>query len=369
MNLALVYDRTNKLGGAERVLKALHEIYPKAPLYTAVYNPQKAGWTKGWDVRVSFLNRLPLARSTHELYPWLTPMAFESLDFSDFDIVISVTSADAKGILTKPSTLHVCYVLTPTRYLWSDRELYQKEIPRILRPLTKPIFSYLTNWDKIASQRPDFLVAISKAVQTRIKTYYNREADVIYPPVEVEAFGKRKEGTISVRDYFLVVSRLVPHKRLDLAIQAANALRLPLVIVGTGLQAGKLNRIAGPTVTFVGQLTDEKLVLYYQKCRALIFPQEEGFGLSVVEAQAAGKPVIAYNGGGATEIIRAGKTGIFFSQQKVESLVNALKGFRESAFDPTACKQNAKRFDKKRFINEFGGKIGELWKKHQDILK
>lgn len=364
MNVALVYDRVNKIGGAERVLGALHELYPKAPLYTAVHHPQKTPWTKGWEVRPSFLNRLPLARSLHEIYPWLTPMAFESFDFSGFDVVLSVTSADAKGIITKPKTLHLCYLLTPTRYLWSDADLYRKAIPAALRPIAKPIFSYLRAWDKIASQRPDYLVAISNAVRERIKTYYHREATVIYPPVDVELFKSKRDGDLPYADYFLVVSRLVPHKRIDLAIAACNALKIPLVIVGTGWQMEKLKSQAGPTISFVGQLTDEMLVLYYQKCRALIFPQEEDFGIAVVETLAAGKPVIAYNRGGATEIVRKGKTGLFFSQQTSASLIRALQRFDHEHFKPEDCQENAERFSKSRFMREFSSKVAEIWRHH-----
>jgi len=368
MNLALVYDRANKIGGAERVLSVLHELYPQAPLYTAVHHPSKATWTTGWDVRTSFLNRLPLARSIHEIYPWLTPVAFESFDFTGFDVVLSVTSADAKGIITKPTTLHICYCLTPTRYLWSDRELYQQELPSLIQPLAEPVLNYLSAWDRIASQRPDFILAISKAVQQRIKTYYHRDSEVIYPPVNVQAFDKPQEANLPVSNYFLVVSRMVPHKRIDLAIEACNLLRLPLVIAGTGWQMEKLKRKAGPTISFVGQLTDEKLVLYYQKCRALIFPQEEDFGIAIVEAQAAGKPVIAYNQGGAAEIIQR-ETGIFFSQQSATSLITALRRFRDEAFNPDDCKRNAKRFSKQEFIKKFNAKIEQLWIKHREFLK
>lgn len=364
MNVALVYDRVNKIGGAEHVLAALHELYPDAPLFTAVYHKERAPWAKSWDVRPSFLNRLPWAASTHELYAWLAPLAFESIIIEGFDLVISVTSADAKGIITKPKTLHLCYLLTPTRYLWSDADLYRKALPTSLRPMAKPIFSYLRAWDKIAGQRPDYLVAISSAVRERIQTYYHRDAAVIYPPVDVESFKSKRDGDLPYADYFLVVSRLVPHKRIDLAIAACNALKIPLVIVGTGWQVEMLRSQAGPTISFVSQLTDEMLVLYYQKCRALIFPQEEDFGIAAVEAQAAGRPVIAYNRGGATEIIRTGKTGLFFSQQTSASLIRALQRFDHEHFKPEDCQENAKRFSKSRFMREFSSKVAEIWRNH-----
>ena len=369
MKIALVYDRVNKIGGAERVLCALHEIFPDAPLYTAVYNPKQATWARGWEVHASFLNSFPLARTTHELYPWLTPLAFETLDLSSYDLVISVTSAEAKGIITKPTTAHLCYCLTPTRYLWSDHQLHYERLPVLLRPLTKPVFSYLRAWDKIASQRPDRMIAISKTVQQRITKYYQRQSEVIYPPVDVEKFrrpafqGKR----LPFEDYFLLVSRLVPYKRLDIAVEAAKALNHPLVIVGTGMDEGRLKRLAGKNVTFVSKLTDGELVLYYQRCRALIFPQEEDFGLTVVEAQAAGKPVIAFNKGGATEIIQEGKTGLFFSRQSATSLIRALREFESTRFDDQDCRRNVLHFNKERFIKEFSSTVEDLWQKYKEI--
>lgn len=368
MNIALVYDRVNKIGGAERVLSALHDMYPEAPLYTAVYHAKNAPWARAWDVRPSFVNHFPLASSTHELYPWLMPLAFESFEFNNFNVVITVTSAEAKGIITKPETLHLCYCLTPTRYLWIDTDIYQKSIPALLRPLSKPFFSYLRTWDKIASQRPDEIIAISKTVQRRIKTHYNRDSSLIYPPVDVDKFNKKRASPKSPigKDYFLVVSRLVPYKRVDLAISACNKLRLPLIVVGKGLEARKLEKQAGPTIQFVAELTEDELVLYYQRCRALIFPQEEDFGISIVEAQAAGKPAIAFARGGATEIIRTGKTGIFFPRQRAESLIQAIRHFEKMHFSQSECKRNAQRFSKEEFIKSFSEKVEVLWRQHQN---
>lgn len=367
MKQALVYDRVNKIGGAEKILEVLHELYPDSPLYTAVFHPEKAKWTKDWDVRPSFLNRFPLARSTHELYPWLTPLAFESFDFNNFDRVISITSAEAKGIISKPNTFHICYCLTPTRYLWTDHKLYLKEFPMLIRPLVSPIFSYVRSWDKIASQRPDAFIAISKTVKKRIETYYKRQASIVYPPVETEIFSAstKKEMNLPQKQFYLVVSRLVPYKRIELAIKACNGLKRKLTIVGTGTKMQNLIRLAGPTIHFVGKLTQAELVMYYQKCRALLFPQEEDFGISAIEAQAAGKPVIAYNKGGAREIILTGKTGIFFSQQKTSSLIKAIQRFETMQFDTQECKKNAQRFDKKRFIKEFSSKVEEQWKSYK----
>jgi glycosyltransferase involved in cell wall biosynthesis len=385
MKIALVYDRVNKIGGAERVLETLHEIWPQAPLYTAVYNPETAPWAKKFQVIPSFLNKWPLAKKYHEAYPWLTPLAFESFDFSSFDVVISVTSADAKGIITKPSTFHLCYCLTPTRYLWSGYEEYFRN--GCFRFLSKPVVNYLRNWDKVAAQRPDEYVAISKNVQARIKKYYGRESVVIYPPVVLTEVARRnfdsasdslaKERTllneghrrsqceasqnlsgspranVASRSYFLIVSRLVPYKRVDIVVKAFNQLGLPLKIIGTGSEMVSLKNLAKFNIEFLGQLTDKDLLSYYQNCRALIFPQEEDFGLVPLEAQACGKPVIAFKGGGALETVIETKTGTFFYPQTPKALIKKLKEFKINDYRPEDCRKNAEKFNKELFKKKF----------------
>jgi glycosyltransferase involved in cell wall biosynthesis len=350
MKVALVYDRVNKIGGAERVLETLHEIWPKAPLYTAVYYSPGAPWAKEFKVIPSFLNRFPLARKHHEAYPWLTPMAFENFDFSNFDLVISVTSAEAKGIITKPKTRHLCYCLTPTRYLWSGYENYFKN--RSFRFLSKPIVNYLKQWDKIAAQRPDTYLAISQTVKKRIKKYYQRDSQIIYPPVDTEKFQISQKRNIK-SDFFLVVSRLVPYKKIDLVVKAFNQLNLPLKIIGTGSQMGKLKRMAKTNIQFLGQLTDKELLSYYQTCRALIFPQEEDFGLVPLEAQACGKPVIAFAAGGALETVIEGKTGTFFKPQETKALVKKIKAFKDKDYQAADCRTNAEKFSKIIFKENF----------------
>lgn len=327
LRVALVYDRVNKWGGAERVLLALHKIFPNAPLYTSVYNKEKAPWAKVFDVRTSFLQNFPCASSSHELYALLMPFAFESFSFDEFDLVISVTSEAAKGILTKPGTFHLCYCLTPTRYLWSGYNDYFKN--PVLRLLSKLAVVYLRIWDKIASQRPDSFIAISKEVQKRIKKYYRKESLLIYPPLtffsalsspfqftnssnasvpairqnvgsrDTVAFGDSSEELVHEKahakdssslkkDYFLIVSRLVGYKKIDLAIDAFNKSGFPLKIVGTGAKANKLKKQARANIEFLGSLTDEELISYYENCIALVFPGEEDFGLTVLEAQSFG---------------------------------------------------------------------------------
>ncbi len=374
MKIALVYDRVNKFGGAERVLLALHQIWPQAPLYTSVYNPAGATWAKDFEVIPSFVNKLPLAKSNHEIYPWLMPLAFESFDFSEFDVVISVTSAEAKGIITRPETLHLCYCLTPTRYLWSGYRHYYKN-PRygLLNPLAKvllrPMLLKLKQWDKIASQRPDYYLAISKTVKKRIKKYYQRDSKVIYPAVDVNKFKSTRRYLLDAGRYFLVVSRLVSYKRVDVIVDAFNQLGLPLKIIGDGSERKYLGAKAKKNIEFLGQeLTDNQLVGYYQECLSLVFAGEEDLGLVSLEAQACGKPVIAYKMGGVGETVIDGKTGILFYPQTSQALIKAVKNFKAENFETKEIRQNALKYSEKIFCQKFKAKVEDLWLKHQKLI-
>lgn len=367
MRIALVYDWVNKFGGAERILLALHEIWPQAPLFTAVYHPRSAPWAAGFQIKTSFLQKFPLAKKHHELYPWLAPLAFESFDFEGFDVVVSVTSAAAKGILTKPETRHLCYCLTPTRYLWSGQADYFSS--RGLRFLASPLVSHLRAWDRIASARPDAYLAISQTVQKRIKKYYQRDSAVVYPPVDLGKF-KIEEGRGGEKDkrksqenekpFFLLVSRLVPYKRVGVAIEAFNQLGHCLKIVGSGIGEKGLKRIAGKNVEFLGHLTDEGLVGYYQRCQGLIFPTEEDFGLVPLEAQACGCPVVALKKGGALETVIEGKTGEFFYPQTPEALAGVVKNFDKTRYNKKDCRKNAAKFGKAIFKKNFKDLVGKL---------
>jgi len=358
MKIALVYDRINKLGGAERILSALHQIWPKAPIYTAVYNPKTATWAKRITIKSSFLNFWPWAKTHHELYPWLTALAFESFDFSDYDLIISVTSAEAKAIITPPSCLHICYCLTPTRYLWSHREQYLNDSG--LGFWFKFFFRYLQKIDLINSSRPDLYLAISKTVQARIKKYYQRPSVLIYPPLDFNRF-----YFTSVKDYFLIVSRLVDYKKIDIAIKAANQLKRKLVIVGRGRSLKRLVKISGPTIEFKGQVSEPELINYYSHCRALIMPQEEDFGLAALEAQASGKPVIAFAAGGALETVIPGKTGLLFSRQTVDSLKQAMKQFESFNWDHSLIRLHAQKFNLSNFKRQFKKIVEVEWQQHR----
>lgn len=361
MKVALVYDRVNKWGGAERVLLALHEIWPEAPLFTAVYDSGRAQWADVFAVKSSFMQYIPFAKTHHEWFPWLTPMAFESFSFDAFDVVISVTSAEAKYIITKPHTLHICYCLTPTRYLWSGYDVYAKS-SRVLVALTPT----LRRWDIIGSKRPDHYIAISHRVKDRIEQYYGRHVEaVIYPPVDINKYTVHSaQYTVGhlPKDYFLVVSRLVRYKRIDLIVQAFNELKLPLVIIGSGHEEHLLRRLAFDTISFVSShLTDEGLGSYYGSCRAFVSAADEDFGVAAVEAQAAGKPVIAYAQSGTAQIVRDGKTGILFWEQSKESIIEAIKKLQTITIRAEDCRKNARRFAKERFVQEMKNRVNKLY--------
>lgn len=342
MKIAFVYDRINKWGGAERVLLALHEIWPEAPLYTAVYDERRAPWAKVFKIKTSFLQHFPFAKSHHELYPWLTPMAFETFTFDEFDVVISVTSAEAKGIITKPKTLHICYCLTPTRYLWSSAKDYESQ--GIMGYGLQGMSPMLKRWDQVGASRPDRYVAISHHVAKRIKRYYHRQVEkVIYPPVDINRFRPNGAG-----EYFLCVARLVPYKRVDIVVKAFNKLGWPLKIIGSGMSGPCLKSMAKKNIEFVDDLTDSELVAYYQECRAFVFAGEEDFGIVALEAQACGKPVICPYSSGMAETVVEGKTGEFFDRD----LVGSLQTFVKKRYDSNFCRQNAQKFSIDRFTKE-----------------
>lgn len=345
--VAIVYDRVNKWGGAERVLLALHEIFPEASLYTSVYDKKSAPWASVFPkIYTSFLQNIPFARTNHELFAPLMPLAFRSFDLIDADVVISVTSEFAKAISVGSKTKHICYCLTPTRYLWSGYGDYFKNT--IFKSMTRPLVSWLRKIDKAAAKKVDVIVAISTEVKTRIKRYYGRDSKIIFPPVNIP-----NNRLIGEKKYYLVVSRLdYGYKKVDLAIQAFNKLGKPLVIVGTGHEEKRLKLMSeSRNIKFVGKVSEKDLDQIYANAKALIMPQFEDFGIVSVEAQAHGVPVIAYNKGGAIDTVVSGKTGIYFDEQNVESLVDAVKKFEKKQFIVDNLLTNAKKFSKENFKN------------------
>lgn len=359
LRVALVHDFLNQAGGAERVLDVLHKIWPTAPIYTLVHNPAAipAARYAGAQIRPSFIQRLPGGISRYKWYLPLMPRAIESFDLSGFDLVISDASAFAKGVIVPAGTLHVCYLHTPTRYLWSDRDSYlaTAPVPRWARPVLNGVLPRLQAWDLAAAKRPDAYVANSNEVAQRLQHYYHRSAEaVIFPPVDANQFVLQPQPS----DYWFTVARLEPYKRLDLILDAFAELGWPLKVAGTGSRKAELERWARfPTIEFVGRVSDGELAKLYGQAQAVVFAANEDAGIVPLEAMAAGRPVLAYGAGGSLESIVPGVTGEFFSEQTVDSLVAALRAFRPDAYDPAAIRARALTFDETAFADKIQAAI------------
>jgi glycosyltransferase involved in cell wall biosynthesis len=345
MKVAIVADWMSNVGGGGRVLAHLHEMYPDAPIYTSISDPSRLPpEMREWDIRTSFLQRVPFARRRYQAFLPLMPLAFEQFDLREYDLVISTSSACAKGVITGPEAVHVCYCYTPCRYIWDLYHDYTRDLP--FRWAIAPVAHWLRLWDRLSSDRVDHFVAISHEVSRRIRRHYRREAEVVYPPVDVERFTPTGQPP---EDFYLVVSRLVGYKRVDLAVEAANRLDRRLVVVGDGPARRKLQAMAGPTVEFRGALGDEEVAELLARCRAFLFPGWEDFGITPVEAQAAGRPVIAFGRGGALETVVDGTTGLFFEEQTPEALATAMLALEGRDFDAGSCRRNAERFGSATF--------------------
>lgn len=365
MKIALVHDYLTQYGGGERVLEAFTQIWPKAPIYTLIYDEKRTGGAfAGKDIKTSFLQKMPLAKRNHRLFSSLMPLAIEQFDFSEYDVVLSDSASYAKGIITRPSTLHICYCHTPIRYAWDDSHRYIDNFGygwpmKILIPF---FINYVRLWDEAAASRPDFYLANSNYVGQRIKKYYKQESTVINPPIKTKHFySVHGQG-----DYFLAVGRFLPYKRFDLIIEAFNKLGLPLKIVGGGPQEKELKKNAQRNIEFVGQVSDNQLKEYYANCRAFIFPQEEDFGIVACESLSSGRPVIAYRAGGAVEIISEGKTGVFFDRQEVDHLVAAVHRFENIAFDKDYIRQQVLKMDEGVFKQKIKDFVLEKYKEFKN---
>lgn len=347
MKLALVHDYLSQDGGAERVLLALHELWPEAPIFVLFHDHNKINYLPLQNIHESFLAHLPFARSHYQWYlPWM-PLATESHDLREYDVVISTSSIFAKGIITGDHTLHISYCHTPPRFLWSEAKSYVSDLK--YNPLIKLALPNLIHrlrlWDRLSVDRVDHFVANSHTVAERIHKFYRRDSEVIYPPIAVERF----HPSTTIGDYFLAGGRLVPYKRFDLLIKVCNRLRLPLKIFGTGPEFARLSRLAGSTVEMLGAISETKKAELMARARAFLHPQLEDFGITPVESMAAGRPVIAYGKGGATETIIPGVTGVFFTEQTWESLLDTLLHFDPFAWDSERIVAQAKRFDQLQF--------------------
>ena len=349
MRVAIIHDYLNQMGGAENVLLTLHEIFPEAPIYTSLYRPEAMPAAfRSLDIRTTFLQRLgPLTRyPRHQKLLPLYPVAFEQLDLREYDIVISNSSAWCKGVITREDTRHICYCLSPMRFAWNTHEYIAGErfgwFARRILPLT---LTWIRAWDVAASARVDDFIAISRVVAARIQKLYRRESTILFPPVDTTLFTPSDQ----IDDYFLVVSRLVPYKRVDLAVRAFNRLGLPLRIIGDGRDRGRLEAMAQANVQFLGYVDDAERLRHLSRCRALIFPGEEDFGLVPVETQASGRPVIAYAAGGALDTVIEGETGLFFHKQEVGALCDAVERCTTMDFNVERITAHATTFDKSVF--------------------
>jgi len=367
---AIVHDYLTQSGGAERVAAALHSLFPSAPFYTSVYDAKATlPYFRGIDLRTSYLQKAPFASNRmHKFALPFYPAAFEEFDFQDYELVVSSSSSFAKGILTPPGTCHVCYCHTPSRFAWRQQEyLSQSRRGRLIYPLLRGMLSRLRSWDIESGQRPDYFIANSLNVARRIRKYYRREvAAVIPPPVDTAKYAPVSQD--QVKDNFLVVSRLVGYKRIDLAIEACNLLQAPLRIVGGGPDIGGLRRKAGPTIQFLGRIPDHEVAAEYARCRALIFPGEEDFGLTPIECMASGRPVVAFAAGGALETVVDGHTGLLFRSQTAESLAEVLQKVPDISFSPAALRAHAARFDTSVFNSRMLHCLRAAFHQHQEVF-
>ncbi len=347
MKIALVHDHLAQDGGAEKVLQAFQEIWPDAPTYVLVHDPKNAHPSfNDKDIRTSFLQRWPMGVKRYQWYFPMMPSAVESYDLMDYDVVLSSTASYAKGVITRPETLHICYCHTPTRYLWSDTHTYVKELEasRFLKRILPFFLTYVRIWDRVAADRVDQYIANSKLVQGRISKYYTKTSDIIYPPVHIENYNVGE-----LQDYYLAGGRLVPYKRFDIIIEAFNNLGRKLKIYGDGPELENLKKISGDTVEFVGRVSQEELGNLYSGAVAFINPQVEDFGITMVEAMASGRPVIAYRAGGAEEILIEGETGEFFDHQNWEDLADTIVRFDHTKYSPERIRARAEEFSLAKF--------------------
>lgn len=378
--IALVYDRVNtRFGGAENVLKSLLQLYPTAPLFTSVYDHEAADWAHAARVQTSFLQSLPFAKQHHRQLVMLMPLAFESLRFDEYDVIISITSAEAKGILTKPDQLHICYLLTPTRYLWSHTSEYSQGI---LKLITAPFFRYLRWWDVPAAKRPDVFIPISQRVAERCTEYYRRPTEqVIYPPVSLDQFSDVEHYStaltaqgIQSNDYYLVVSRLVGYKRIDLAIEACQRLGRNLVIVGSGPEAERLQTLARNSssqakVIFKTSVQSTQLGAYYKNCRAFLAPGEEDFGIAALESHLFGKPALLHHRSGAAEISPHHISSVHCPAATVDAVVQGITELEARNWESGRIQVQVAKYGTAEFEKKFAQQINSLWHKFDRQLK
>ncbi|MDL2363311.1 MAG: glycosyltransferase [Patescibacteria group bacterium] len=362
LRVAIVCDWLTGLGGAERVVLELHRLYPDAPIYTSQYDPKKIPWFADADVRTLWLQRLP--NRLKKFLPLLRAYAFSRLDLSEYDLVISASGAEAKGVRTGPNTTHICYCHSPTHYYWirHDEYLAKPGFPTGLNWLARlglrTLIGPLKRWDKHAATQPDYMIANSSHTQAMIKKFYRRDSTVVFPPVEIDRF--KLPPVAPLRHGFVVAGRQTPYKRFDLAVQACTDLKVPLVVIGDGPDHKRLEKLAGRNVTFLSNVNDAEIAGHFQSALGLIMPNMDDFGIVAVEALASGTPVIAYNRGGSLDYINEGKTGLFFTKQTVPSLTAALETAMTKNFNYEAIAEHAQTYSVASFRKNMRETIKEF---------
>jgi len=358
--IAIVHDWMVNFGGAERVLELLHRIFPEAPIYTLVYDAKRISpHFSDCTVRTTYVQKLPGATRLYKNLLTLMPGAFERLDLTDYDIVISSCSSCSKGIITRADAVHICYCHTPTRYIWSHFHEYKNHASLLKRLLMPFLIHHTRIWDFQAAQRVDLFLANSKTTSQRIQKYYRRNSTVVYPGVRME----KRAALEQPDEYYLIVGRLIYYKRFDLAVKACTNLKRRLIVVGTGDEEKLLRSMAGECITFTGRLSDTEIHDLYRSAKAFLFPGEEDFGITPVEAQSAGCPVIAYGRGGATESVIDGKTGRFFCEQTVAAMEEAILHFEKNGveYSRSQIQQSAVRFSEELFCTKIADTVQTVW--------
>ena len=351
LKVAIVHDWLVSYAGADRVVDCMHHVFPDAPIYTLVYDKEKMpAWFRDYDIRTTWLQKVPFATRLYKKMLPLMPGAFEALDLSEYDLVLSSSSSCSKGVITRPDAVHICYCHTPIRYVWDFYYTYRANANPLVRAVMPGQMHKLRQWDKCAADRVDYFIANSRYIAQRIKKYYRRDSDVIYPCVHIN-----QSPFVEKEDFYLVVGRFTWYKRMDLAVAACTKLGRRLVVIGTGDEESRLKAMAGPTVEFKGGgLSDEEVRGYYLRAKGFLFPGEEDFGITPVEAQSAGTPVLAFGRGGACETVEDGRTGLLFHAQTVESLAECIEKFEAEgvACSKEEIRAHSLRFSEERFEEE-----------------
>lgn len=366
--IALVFDWMTNPGGAEKVNHVLHKMFPDATIFSSVFNHEKVKGFENAEIKTSFIQKLPFAKNKHQIYLGFMPYAYELFDLSDYDIVISSSHSCAKGIITKPETLHVCYCHAPMRYAWDDWHQYinQYKMNRIMKYFGKRSIHKIRMWDRLSADRVDHFIANSTTTKRRIEKYYNKKSMVIHPMINKKDY-KIAEKT---GGYFLAVGRLIPYKKFDLIVETFNKTGLPLKIAGTGIMEEDLKKKAADNIEFLGFVSDKELQKLYRECEALVFPQLEDFGIIPLEAMASGRPVIAYGKGGALDSVIENETGIFFKKQTPLQLKKAVEKYTEKkkTFNSDKIRAHAEQFDEKEFSKKFMKYLSEKWEHWQKTM-